>query len=130
MNKKKTRILIVDDEERNVKLLEAQLSVSGYEVLTAHSGNQGVIEAEDNLPDLIILDFMMPDMSGAQVALRLKENPDTKNIPIIFLTSILKKDFLDKEIVNIIGNQVFIAKPVGKKELIQTIESVLKESRK
>lgn len=127
---KNKKILVVDDDKRNIKLLEAQLSISGYEVITACNGQQAILETEDNLPDLIILDFMMPAMSGAQVALYLKKNPNTENIPIIFLTSILKKDFLDKESVNVIGNEYVIAKPVAKKELLRTIEAALKRAKK
>lgn len=82
------RILVIDDEAdiREVAQLSLEIS-SGWEVLTAASGREGLAKAEDKQPDAILLDVMMPDMDGPNTFQQLQSNPKTKDIPVIFLTA-------------------------------------------
>ncbi len=82
-----TRILIVDDEPDILSLLALHLKLKHYEVFKSSSPIKAIEIANNEKPDLILLDVMMPEMDGFQVAMKLKENEDTKNIPIIFLTA-------------------------------------------
>jgi len=80
-------LLLIDDDSAVHALLEEELARLGYTIRSAFSGESGVLEARSSLPDVIILDLMMPGMSGFEVATGLKENPLTANIPILVLTS-------------------------------------------
>ena len=82
------RILVIDDEVdiREVAQLSLEIS-SGWEVMTAASGSEGLVEAEAQQPDAILLDVMMPDMDGPTTFEKLQNNPSTKNIPVILLTA-------------------------------------------
>ena len=86
------KILVVDDDDFFRSFLEELLGRSGYEVVSAPDGTRGIELAIKETPDLIILDVMMPDMSGGVTAHHLSENITTKNIPIIFLTSIISEE--------------------------------------
>jgi two-component system, cell cycle response regulator len=127
--KYKKKILIVDDEPRNVKLLEAMLPSSQYEVNRAHEASQGLEQALQIIPDLILLDVMMPGMNGYEVTRKLKADPATKEIPVILVTA------LSEEADKIKGLQAgaddFINKPVQKVELLARTRSLiqLKELR-
>jgi DNA-binding response OmpR family regulator len=81
-------ILLVDDTPVIIKMLSKQLEHWGYRVLAAASGEEGLQRAEADQPDLILLDILMPKMKGRDVCKRLKANPSTKRIPVIFLTSL------------------------------------------
>src|SRR5579863_7686019 len=82
------RILIVDDTPLNLKLLEARLTHEYYIVTTAESGKDALAQIESNKPDIILLDVMMPDMDGFDVCRKLKENPDTAQIPVVMVTAL------------------------------------------
>jgi putative two-component system response regulator len=88
MKKRTARILLVDDEIRNLKLLETIVRAEGYETETAMSGEQALAAVAHSAPDLILLDVMMPGMTGHEVAGKLKLDPQTKAIPIIMVTSL------------------------------------------
>ena len=102
-------ILVVDDQVTTLENLEVQLQYEGYVVYTASDGEEGLRKCRLYKPDVVILDIFMPGMRGDAVAKALKEDPETKNIPVIFLTSILSK----KEVPNYekIKGDYFIAKP-------------------
>ena len=82
------RILVIDDIDANVRLLEAKLTADYYEVLTATDGVTGLAIAGSELPDIILLDVMMPGMDGFQVCRRLKEDPTTRHIPVVLVTAL------------------------------------------
>jgi CheY-like chemotaxis protein len=86
------KILIVDDEQVNLKMLKNILNSDEFHVLQASGGYEAVHIAKNDHPDLIILDIVMPDIDGGEVASILKNEPSTKNIPIIFLSSLIKKE--------------------------------------
>ncbi len=118
------KILIVDDEKDVLTLLQARLSSVGYEVIKASSGKDAIALAKAKHPDLIVLDIMMPGMDGSQTSQALKNDPQTKNIPIIFLTCLVTKEEVAKEIPSIDG-EYFIAKPYDSNELISEINKHL-----
>ena len=84
-------ILIVDDEKDVLSVLEKGLTAEGYSVITASSGNDAVGLAKSRRPDLIILDVLLPDMDSSEVNRKLKEDPETKDIPVIFLTGMFPR---------------------------------------
>lgn len=124
---KSINILAVDDEESFTFFVKLNLQNDpryDFNVTTANSGEEGLRLARKIRPDLILLDIMMPDMSGTEVAEKLLEDPRTKNIPIIFLTAVVQKDEVTEE-GGIMGGREFIAKPVEKDELIDRIAATL-----
>ncbi|MRR15188.1 MAG: response regulator [Deltaproteobacteria bacterium] len=124
---KPIHVLAVDDEDSFTFFVKLNLQTSKerqFKVTTANSGTEGLKLAKVGRPDLILLDVMMPDMSGAEVAEELLLDARTKSIPIIFVTALVQKDEVDKE-AGQMGGREFIAKPVSKDELISRIESTL-----
>jgi len=124
---KPIHILTVDDEESFTFFIKLNLQKDkryDFKVTTANSGKEGLMLAETTRPDLILLDIMMPDMSGTEVAEELLMDARTKNIPIIFMTAVVRKNEVESE-AGLMGGREFIAKPVGKEELIDRIEATL-----
>src|SRR4051812_47102199 len=80
-------ILVVDDIQKNIQVVGGILNAAGFEVMPATSGEQALARIRTQTPDLILLDFMMPDVNGVEVCRQLKANPATKKIPVIFLTA-------------------------------------------
>jgi len=122
----KKQILIVDDELDVLSVLEKGLAAEGYSVITTSSGNNAIALAKSKRPDLIILDLEMPDMYGGDVARMLKEDPETKNIPIMFLTGMFPKEE-EKKGGRLVAGHVLFAKPYDVKELVSAIEELLRE---
>ena len=116
-------ILIVEDEPRNLKLLRDLLQRFGYEILEALDGEQGVKLAGDKIPDLILMDIMMPKMDGLEATRIIKADTKTKHIPIIALTSYAMKG--DREKTVEAGCDGYIAKPIDIKEVLSAIEHYL-----
>jgi len=119
----KEKILIVDDEPDIVEMVSMRLSANGYDVLTALNGEEALRKAQKHKPALIVLDVMMPHLDGSIVAERLKDDVRTKNIPVIFLTCMVKPEEVQGR--GIIGNNVFIAKPFDAPELLEKIAEIL-----
>ena len=119
-----TRILIVDDEPKNIKLLSVMLSGNQYEILSANNGQEALELIEKTPPDLILLDVMMPFLDGYEVARRLKDTPDTRHIPIILVTSL---DGVEDKVKGLqAGAEEFLSRPVNKAELLARINSMLR----
>ncbi|HEX7535186.1 MAG TPA: response regulator [Syntrophales bacterium] len=118
-------ILVVDDDPDIVKIVESRLTANGYEAHTAHTGVEGLSKCKLIRPDAVILDLMMPDMDGSSVAHEMKDDPDTCNIPVIFLTGAVKASEVPKS--HKIGGQYFLAKPFRGEELLKMLEIVLSE---
>ncbi|MEI8350568.1 MAG: response regulator [Candidatus Omnitrophota bacterium] len=118
------KILIVDDDAKMLRLLSDILSNEGFEVTTANNGNDGVRLAVEKIPDLIILDVMMPDKDGGQVGRELMENIKTKNIPLIFLSSLITEDDAGETGGKIAG-VLYLSKSMNKKEFVKKIKEVL-----
>lgn len=116
-------ILIVDDNPQNVELLEAYLEELGAEVRTAADGFEALAAVEAKQPDVILLDVMMPRMSGYQACVKLKGNPATRDIPIIMVTAL--NEISDTERANESGANDFLTKPVNKLELVMRVKALL-----
>jgi len=114
---KEKKILIVDDDSVNLKILTNILDNNEYSIMQASGGLEAVKMAKNNHPDLIILDITMPDMDGGEVANILKNNPSTKNIPIIFLSSLIKKE--EEKYSSKKDGIYLMSKPYNKDELIR-----------
>jgi len=117
------RILVVDDDEVQVKLLQGILSERGYEVLTSHEAAEGLQKAINDAPDLIILDVMMPIINGYNFCKLLKEEEKQKNIPIVMVTS--RDDKEDISLGQEMGAEAYLIKPVDSIKLLETIGNLL-----
>jgi len=119
------KILVVDDEKEIRELIKERLTQSDYAVMTASDGQEAVIIAEANQPDLILLDIAMPKMDGYQTSEKLRKDSKTKNIPILFLTG---KDLGDHGIMehcNSLGACGYIPKLSSLKELLEKIQEIV-----
>ncbi|NKB20625.1 MAG: PleD family two-component system response regulator [Alphaproteobacteria bacterium] len=121
------RVLVVDDTPVNVKLLEAKLLVEYYEVLTAIDGPSALVVAEDHIPDIILLDVMMPGMDGYEVCSRLKSNPVTAHIPVVMVTAL--NEVRDRVRGLEVGADDFLTKPVNDVALFARIRSLVRLKR-
>jgi CheY-like chemotaxis protein len=122
----KKTVLIIDDEEDFCYFVKLNLEETGqYEVITATSGAEGIKKAIHHQPDIILLDIIMPVMTGTQVAEELLNNKSTKSIPIIFVTAIAKRSEVSRKDEKI-GGRLFMFKPVKFDDLIAEISSQLK----
>lgn len=120
-------ILLVDDNEQNVELLQAYLESLPCRILTAHDGLEVIrmIESPDDpTPDLVLLDVMMPRMSGFEVCRKLKEDPATRSIPIMMVTALNELGDIERGVES--GTDDFVTKPVNKLELITRVKSLLR----
>ena len=121
----KKTILIIDDEDDFCHFVKLNLEQTGqFEVLTANNGQDGINLAKRYLPDLVLLDIIMPTLSGTQVAETLRSDKATKDIPIIFVTAIVKRGEVGARDYQFGGNY-FVFKPVKLDELVSEIESKL-----
>jgi len=122
----KTRILVIDDEPSLTRMIKLNLERSdAYEVYTENEGLNAIDAVRDFRPDLILLDIMMPDKSGDDIAQELRDDPRLCNIPIVFLTALVTQDEAGAQASKIGGN-IFLAKPVSTDELVAVIEKTLK----
>lgn len=124
----KKSILIVDDEPDVLLLLGERLSKAGYEILKAKTGQEAIESAIKNSPNLIILDIAMPGMDGSEAATILRNDPKTKDIPILFLTCLFTKQE-EKTCGHLLGQNFFIAKPYDVAELLREIEKKVKSPK-
>lgn len=118
------KILIVDDEVKNVKLLEAQLMPRGYAVVTASNGEEALRQVAAEQPDLVLLDVMMPVMDGFEACKRLKDDPETRLIPVVIMTALGQVEDRIKGIEA--GADDFLTKPVHRDELLARIRTSLR----
>lgn len=124
VNPQPAKILVVDDEERNLRLMEAMLIPLGYEVLKALDGEEALNKVQEHSPDVILLDIMMPRMDGFEVARRLKEKEETRIIPIVMVTAL--REVEDRVKALALGADDFLSKPVEKTELRARVQSLVK----
>lgn len=124
---RKKKILIVDDSQVNLRLLDEILSQVGYNVIKATNGADAVRTAKDTRPDLIILDIAMPGIDGIQAACILRNDVATKNIPIIFASSLIKKRQKRKN--SSPHGSSFLPKPYNKNTLLREVREHLADSR-
>ncbi|MDZ7271963.1 MAG: PleD family two-component system response regulator [candidate division KSB1 bacterium] len=120
----KPRILIVDDMAANLKLLRSHLSGQGYEVVSAQSGREALAAIDHQLPDLVLLDVVMPDMDGFEVCRRLKASTATDFVPVILVTALDEVEYKVRGMEA--GADDFVTKPFNKVELLVRVKSLLR----
>ena len=119
-------VLLVDDNEQNLELLLAYMEDLGCKLETAKDGIEALEAVARKHPDLILLDVMMPRMSGFQVCSRLKSDPGTKTIPIVMVTALNEVSDVERAVES--GADDFLTKPVNRLELVTRVRSLLKVS--
>ena len=120
------KIMVVDDEPDVVDLVKLVLESDGFEVYTAYSGKEALEKIGKVVPDLVLLDIMMPQMDGWEVYSRIRANPKTKDIPVAMLTA--KSQSIDKMIgLHVVKVDDYITKPFGRSELLERVKRILKE---
>jgi len=117
-------ILVVDDNRENLELLEAYLEDIPCETIPAYDGPEALDIVKKQKPDLILLDIMMPKMSGFEVCRKIKSDPNTTDIPIIMVTALSEFGDIERSIGS--GTDDFISKPVNKLELLTRVKTMLK----
>ncbi len=118
------RILIADDNPQGVELLEAYLGELDCDTRTAADGEETLRVVEEWLPDLILLDVMMPRISGFEVCKRLRGNPRTKDVAVLMVTALDQPSDIDRAVE--VGTDDFLTKPINKTELLLRVRSLLK----
>lgn len=123
------KIMIVDDEPDVVDLVKLVLKSEGYDVVTAGSGKEALEKIGKEMPDLVLLDIMMPGMDGWEVHQKIKSNPKTQGIPVAMLTA--KSQSIDKMIgLHVVQVDDYITKPFGRSELLERVKKILAEKGK
>ena len=119
-----SKILVVDDNEQNLELLVAYLETLECSVVTAFDGVDALEKLALETPDLILLDIMMPRMSGFEVCRKIKSDPTTRDIPVIMVTALSELTDIERGVES--GTDDFITKPVNRLELITRVKSLLR----
>jgi two-component system phosphate regulon response regulator PhoB len=120
-------ILIVEDEDALATLLQYNLEKEGYAVVVAEDGDEAMVSVDEKLPDLIVLDWMLPKVSGIEVCRRLRQRPETRNVPIIMLTA--RGEESDRIRGLDTGADDYVVKPVSMSELAARVRAVLRRLR-
>ena len=118
------RVLVVDDEPNICALLSATLRLTGFDVRVAHGGHDALVAAEDYQPDLVVLDVMLPDLDGFQVAQRLRSS---SSVSVLFLTA---RDSVEDRISGLtVGGDDYVSKPFNLEEVVLRIRAILRRGR-
>ncbi len=121
------RILVVDDEIYIVHILEFTLTMEGYEVLTAADGEEALRRLEQDRPDLVVLDIMMPKVDGYEVLRRIRADEEFRQLPVILLSA--KGRPIDRQTGLDIGADDYIVKPFSPRRLLEKIQDLLERTR-
>jgi DNA-binding response OmpR family regulator len=128
MDEKKFRVVCIEDEPEMIDLYRLILSRRGFDVLGADGGKDGLEAVRNHLPDLVLLDLMMPDMDGWEVYKRLKADPQTEAIPVIVVTA--KAQSIDKVLgLHIAQVDDYISKPFSPQELLDSVEKTINKTQ-
>ena len=123
MSQKKQKILVIDDDPELIEFMENLLKINGYEVIVSCHSKEGIQKAKREKPDLILLDFIMPGLSGLEVLRQIKLDPATKQIPVLMMSSVDALDIITNALK--MGADDYIIKPFEHDKLIDTIEMTL-----
>ena len=121
---KNSIVLVVDDNQHNLELIMAYLEDIDCRILSAEGGRQALEIIRETPPDLVLLDVMMPQISGFEVCKQIKNNPDTGHIPVIMVTALSEMGDIERAIDS--GTDDFLSKPVNKWELLTRVKTMLK----
>jgi two-component system alkaline phosphatase synthesis response regulator PhoP len=117
-------VLVVDDNQQNLELLLAYLEDVDCRTISASDGEEALEVVRNDLPDIILLDVMMPKMSGFEVCRRVKSDPNTADIPVIMVTALNELGDIERAINS--GTDDFLSKPINKWELLTRVKTMLK----
>ena len=117
------RILVVEDNERNLKLIRDVLQFAGYEIVEASSGEQGVALAQDCEPDLVLMDLQLPQMDGTEALRLLRESPRTRDVPVVAVTAFAMRE--DRERAFGAGFDGYLQKPISIRALPEQVRGFL-----
>lgn len=121
------KVMVVDDEPFILKMIEARLRSNGYEVITAEDGETCLKKVGEEKPDVILLDIIMPGLSGFEVCARLKENHSTKDIPVVMLTALAQKKDMSRGLD--VGAKFFVTKPYDPEDLLYKIKKAGEDTK-
>jgi DNA-binding response OmpR family regulator len=119
------KILVVEDDPAALRLASYTLESEGYEVITALNGVEGLRKAQQEAPDLVVLDIMLPGVDGFEVCHRLRSDPESRQarMPVLMLTA--KSQEADREMGQKVGGDLYLAKPVTPEELTEAVKALL-----
>jgi two-component system phosphate regulon response regulator PhoB len=121
-----TRILLIEDEADIRQVLDYNLRTAGYEVLAAERGREGLLLAREQHPDLVLLDLMLPDVSGTEICRAIKDDPSMRSVPVVMLTA--RSEEIDRVVGFEIGADDYVVKPFSVRELVLRIRAVLRRN--
>jgi two-component system, OmpR family, phosphate regulon response regulator PhoB len=121
-----TTVLLVDDERDLLSLLDFNLRAAGFETLLATTGEQAIAQLRRRVPDLVLLDLMLPDVPGTEVCRQLKSDPRTRHVPVVMLTA--KGEEVDRVVGFELGADDYVTKPFSVRELILRLKAVLRRA--
>jgi two-component system cell cycle response regulator DivK len=121
-------VLIVEDNEKNMKLARDVLQAKGYQTVEAVTGEEGVKLAKERKPDLVLMDIQLPGISGIEAFKQIRADARTKAIPVIALTASVTPT--DRTAISAAGFDAFLGKPINLKEFIDTVKRLLESARK
>jgi two-component system, OmpR family, alkaline phosphatase synthesis response regulator PhoP len=122
------RVLIADDHPQGVELLEAYLADTGYEVEAAYDGEETLRKVKDWRPDVVLLDIMMPKISGFEVCKRLKADPATRGVAVLMITALDQPSDVERAVDA--GTDDFLTKPINQTDLLNRVRALLESRQK
>jgi two-component system cell cycle response regulator DivK len=122
-----TRVLVVEDNERNLKLVRDVLQYAGYEIIEASTGEEGVELAQSRSPDVILMDLQLPDIDGMEALRRIRKSPVTADVPVVAVTAFAMQD--DRARVFDAGFDGYLEKPLSVRELPAQVQQFLTARR-
>jgi two-component system cell cycle response regulator DivK len=120
---KKELILIVEDNEKNLKLVRDLLQVKGYDTIESMTAEEGILLARNSQPSLVLMDIQLPGINGIEALERLRSHPDTMNIPVIALTASVMSE--DRQKIIQAGFDSYLRKPIDLKEFLDEVQTII-----